>query len=481
MNTARTQHAGSLSSTATARIDAGQRPTPGLGDSVHQTARSPIHTSRATARHPQRRGPGRSVRTRRRWRGWPLLGPAFVAAVAYVDPGNFATNFGGGAGFGHRLLWVIVAANLIAMLIQSLTAKLGAATGRDLASLCRERLPRPVTVGLWFQAEAVAVATDLAEVVGGAIALHLLFGVPLPIGGLTTAAVAFGLLGAQTRGQRPFERVIIALLAVIAGGFAYNVFLAGFDAPEVAAGLVPGFAGPDSLVLATGILGATVMPHVIYVHSALSRDRHATSPPAGVLMSDVGDREESPQAARSRRLVLRAQRLDVVLAMGAAGLINASMLIIAAQFFDGEDAMASLEQVHRGLANAAGPLAALAFALALLASGFAASAVGTFAGQVVMEGFLRRRIPLLVRRAVTITPALLVLSLGIDPTSALVWSQVVLSFGIPFALVPLVWLTADRGLMGPWVNRRLTTATAGLVAVVIVALNGYLLCSLVGS
>jgi manganese transport protein len=396
---------------------------------------------------------------------WPLLGPAFVASVAYVDPGNVATNFSGGASFGYTLLWVIVAANLMAMLIQSLTAKLGLATGRDLASLCREQLPRPVTRCLWLQAEAVAMATDLAEIVGGAVALHLLLGVPLPIGGVITAVVAFGLLATQSRGHRPFERVIAGLLLVIGLGFGYTLVGAGVDLDDAAAGLVPSFAGPESLVLATGILGATVMPHVIYVHSALTPGRY-------------GDAVAAGRTATGRRRLLRAQRIDVLLAMGIAGLINASMLVIAAQLFTGSGMSASLESVHAGLGDRLGSGAALAFAVALLASGFASSSVGTHAGQVVMAGFLRRRIPLPARRLVTLAPALAVLLLGGDPTTALVWSQVVLCFGIPFALVPLLWLTSRHDLMGGWVNRRRTTAAGAVVAALVIGLNAHLLIEL---
>ncbi len=405
-------------------------------------------------------------RDRRRPRVWPLLGPAFVAAVAYVDPGNFATNFSGGASFGYTLLWVIVAANLMAMLIQSLTAKLGMATGRDLATLCRERLPRPAVWGLWAQAEAVAIATDLAEIVGGAVALNLLFGVPLPVGGAITAVVAFVLLAAQSRGHRPFERVIAGLLLVIGLGFGYTLLGAGVDPAGVASGLVPGFEGTDSLLLATGILGATVMPHVIYVHSALTPGRY-------------GDAITAGRTREGRRHLLRAQRLDVLVAMGVAGLVNAAMLVIAAQLFTGQAEITSLESVHSGLGQQLGPGAALAFALALLASGFAASSVGTHAGQVVMAGFLRRHIPVLARRLITLAPALVVLALDADPTTALVWSQVVLSFGIPFALVPLLWLTSSRDLMGEWVNRRATTVAGALVAGLIIALNGYLLVNVV--
>ncbi|WP_040338945.1 Nramp family divalent metal transporter [Candidatus Blastococcus massiliensis] len=401
-----------------------------------------------------------------RRRVWPLLGPAFVAAVAYVDPGNFATNFSGGASFGYTLLWVIVAANLMAMLIQSLTAKLGMATGRDLASLCRERLPRRVTRGLWLQAEAVAIATDLAEIVGGAVALNLLFGVPLPIGGLITAVVAFVLLAAQSRGHRPFERVITGLLLVIGLGFGYTLLGSGVDMGGLAGGMVPAFEGPDSIVLATGILGATVMPHVIYVHSALTPGRY-------------GDVVTAGRTATGRGRLLRAQRIDIVVAMGLAGLVNAAMLIIAAQLFTADDGIESLESVHAGLGDQLGTGAALAFALALLASGFASSSVGTHAGQVVMAGFLRRHIPVLTRRLITLAPALAVLVLGGDPTTALVWSQVVLSFGIPFALVPLLWLTSSRDLMGGWVNRRTTTVVGGIVAVLIIGLNAHLLLGLV--
>ncbi|MGW1784001.1 Nramp family divalent metal transporter [Streptomyces sp. NPDC002143] len=393
---------------------------------------------------------------------WPLLGPAFVAAVAYVDPGNFATNFSGGATFGYTLLWVVVAANLMAMLIQALTAKLGLATGRDLATLCRERLPRPVTWGLWLQAEAVAAATDVAEIVGGAVALNLLFGVPLLLGGLITAVVAFVLLAAQSRGYRPFERVIVGLLLVIGAGFIYLLTGSGADPGGLAEGMVPSFDGRESLVLAAGILGATVMPHVIYVHSALTAGRY-------------GDVVAEGRTHDGRRLLLRVQRIDILVALGLAGLINAAMLVIAAQLFTGDSHASSLEGVHAGLGDRLGTGAAIAFALALLASGFASSSVGTYAGQVVMAGFLRRRIPAFVRRLIPLASALGVLLIGVSPTTALVWSQVVLSFGIPFALVPLIWLTSRRDLMGGWVNRRTTTVLGAVMALLIIALNGYLL------
>jgi manganese transport protein len=386
----------------------------------------------------------------------PWFGPAFVAAVAYADPGNFATNFTGGARFGYQLVWVIVAANLMAMLVQSLAAKLGLVTGRNLPELCREHLPRTVTRVLWVQAEIVAMATDLAEIVGGALALSLLFGIPLPVGGLITCAVAFALLGLQNRGVRQFERVIAGLLGVILLGFLYTVLRAGTDGPALARGMVPSLSGTDSLLLATGILGATVMPHVIYLHSALTTTRR----------SGVGVRQ-----------ALRAQRADTLIALGAAGLINLAMLLIAARLFAGSGIPGtdSLEGIHAGLGAALDKNAALAFAVALLAAGFASSSVGTFAGQVVMRGFTGRGIPLILRRLVTMAPAMVVLLLGADPTAALVWSQVVLSFGVPFALVPLVWLTRRRDLLGEHTNRAATTAVAGAAAVLIIALNVFLI------
>ena len=400
------------------------------------------------------------VRARGPVRGRALLmGPAFVAAIAYVDPGNFATNVSAGAEFGYLLAWVIVAANLMAMLIQSLSGKVGLATGRNLPELCREHFPRPVTRGLWVQAELVAMATDLAEVIGGAIALNLLFGLPLLTGGALTAVVAFALLGLQARGHRPFELAIAGLLAVIALGFVYSTAVTGLDGREVATGFVPRFDGVDSVLLATGILGATVMPHVIYLHSALTQNRIR------------------PVDARERQSLLKAQRLDVVLAMGLAGLVNLSMLVLAAKLFFGADVAGvdTLEGAHAALGAIAGAPVAFAFAIALLASGFASSGVGTYAGQVVMAGFLQVQIPLLLRRAITMAPALVVLAIGVDPTQALVISQVVLSFGIPFALVPLVLLTRRVDVMGELVNRPSTTAVAWGVAALIIALNGFLL------
>jgi manganese transport protein len=389
----------------------------------------------------------------------PFLGPAFVAAIAYVDPGNFATNIAGGSRFGYLLLWVILGANLMAMLIQYLSAKAGIATGRSLPELCRERFPRTASIGLWIQAELIAMATDLAEFVGAAIALNLLFGMPLLPAGLVTAVVAFALLGLQTRGYRRFEIVIAGMLGVVLLGFLVDTLLIPHDAAGIASGFIPGFEGTDSLLLATGILGATVMPHVIYLHSALTQRR----------TEGAGEGE--------RRKLLRFQRVDVLIAMGVAGVINMSMLIIAASLFHGSglDNVDTIEGAHSAFGSMVGPGAALAFALALLASGFAASSVGTYAGQVVMQGFINRTIPLAARRLVTMLPALVVLGLGLDPSRALVISQVVLSFGIPFALVPLVLLTRRRDVMGTFVNRPVTTAVASVVAALIICLNGFLL------
>ncbi|WP_232677408.1 Nramp family divalent metal transporter [Nocardioides sp. R-C-SC26] len=400
---------------------------------------------RASQRRPQAR------------RTLPLLGPAFVTAIAYVDPGNFATNITAGSVYGYLLVWVVVASNLMAMLIQYLSAKAGIATGESLPALCRRHFPRPVTRGLWLQGELVAIATDVAEVIGGAIALSLLFDLPLLLGGVITSVVAFGLLTLQGRGHRPFEIAITGLLAVILLGFAVAVLRSGFDPPALMSGTVPRFEGADSVLLAAGMLGATVMPHAIYLHGALTAQRYQS-------VRD-GDRTR----------LLASQRVDVVTAMTVAGLMNLSLLVVAAAVFGGGTDVDTIEGAHAALGTTLGRDVALLFALALLASGFAASSVGTLSGQIVMEGYLRRQIPLAARRLVTILPALVVLAVGMDPTRALVLSQVVLSFGIPFALIPLALFTQRRDVMGVWVNRRSTSLLAWLVVGVIVALNAVLL------
>lgn len=404
--------------------------------------------------------PLQQVRARGPVRGrLAMFGPAFVAAVAYIDPGNFATNIAGGAKFGFLLVWVIVAANLMAMLVQYLSAKVGVATGRSLPELCRQAFPRPVTWGLWVQAEVIAISTDLAEFVGAAIALNLLFGVPPLTAGFMTAAVAFGILALQTRGYRRFELAIAGLLGLVLLGFAYDLAQVGIDVPGVAGGLVPSFDGTDSILIAVGILGATVMPHVVYLHSALTQDR----------IKPADDDE--------RRELMRFQRVDVMVALGFAGLINLSMLVVAAELFydTGRTGVDTIEGAHAGLGALLGGGAALAFAVALLASGLSSSSVGTYAGQVVMQGFIAFRIPLFLRRAITMAPALVVLGLGLNTTDVLVVSQVVLSFGIPFALVPMILLTRRRDLMGALVNKPATTAVAGVVAALIIGLNGFLL------
>jgi manganese transport protein len=389
-----------------------------------------------------------------------MLGPAFVAAIAYVDPGNFATNIAGGSQFGYLLLWVVLLANAMAMLIQYLSAKLGIVTDHSLPELFRERYPRRALCwGMWVQAEIMAMATDVAEFVGAALGLNLLFGVPLLIAGVMTGFIAFGILGLQARGHRRFELVITALLGVIFLGFLYEALRIGPSARESLGGLVPHLAGGDSLYLAVGIIGATVMPHVIYLHSALTNGRTPVR----------NDRE------RSR--VLRFERLDVIVALGIAGVVNMAMLAVAAKLLHqtGHTGVNTITQAHSEFARLAGGGAALAFSVALLASGASSSSVGTYAGQVVMRGFVGLNIPLLARRLVTMLPAIAVLAVGLSPTAVLVLSQVVLSFGIPFALVPLVLLTSRRDVMGVHVNRALTTALAVAVAGVIVALNVFLI------
>jgi manganese transport protein len=387
-----------------------------------------------------------------------MLGPAFVASVAYVDPGNFATNMQGGAQFGYLLLWVVLAANLMAMLIQYLSAKLGIATDRDLPELCRERFPRAVTWGLWAQAEIMAMSTDIAEFLGAALGLNLLFGVPLLPAGLMTGAIAFVILELQTRGYRRFELAISAMLGIIFLGFLYEALRIGPSASGSLHGLLPGLHGTSSLYLAVGIIGATVMPHVIYLHSALTNGR----------MPCRNDSE--------RRRVLRFEKLDVIIALGCAGVINMAMLAVAAKLFH-TPALAGLTSIgvaHAQLGHLVGGGAALAFAVALFASGASSSSVGTYAGQVVMSGFIKVKVPLVARRAVTMLPAIAVLAAGMSPTAALVLSQVVLSFGIPFALVPLVMLTSRGDVMGVHVNRSLTTAAALAIAVLITLLNVFL-------
>ncbi|WP_432510457.1 Nramp family divalent metal transporter [Kineococcus sp. SYSU DK001] len=383
-----------------------------------------------------------------------LLGPAFVAAIAYVDPGNVAANLTAGAGYGYLLLWVLVVANAMAVLVQYLSAKLAVVTGRTLPELLRDRLGRRARLAYWAQAELVAVATDLAEVIGGAVALHLLFGTPLLVGGIITGAVSLGLLALHNRnGVRRFEAVVVGFLLIIVVGFVTGVVVAPPDPAEAAAGLVPRFEGAETVLLAASMLGATVMPHAVYLHSAVARDHHGTVEPA------------------RRRRVLGATRVDVVAALIVAGLVNISMLLLAASALRGVPGTDTLEGAHAAVATHLGAGVALIFAIGLLASGLASTSVGAYAGAVIMQGLLRVDVPLLVRRAVTLVPALVCLGIGVDPTRALVVSQVVLSFGIPFALIPLVALTSSKDLMGEHVNRPGTRVFATVAVGLVVALN----------
>jgi manganese transport protein len=389
-----------------------------------------------------------------------LLGPAFVAAVAYVDPGNFATNFAAGAGHGYELVWVVVLADLMAMQVQWTTSKLGVATGQDLPQLCGDRFSRRLDLALWVQAELVAMATDLAEFVGAALGLNLLFGIPLFTAGLVTAVVAFGVLELQRRGYRPFELAILALVGLVAAGFLVDLLaIGGQSGSGFAAGLVPRLSGHGTTGLAVGIIGATVMPHVVYLHSALQAARTGA----------VGGSE--------RRTLLRFNLGDVIAGLGLAGLVNLAMVCVAAAVFHrpGLRHVTDLAVIHSDLGHLVGGVSALGFAVALTASGISSSSVGTFAGQVVMSGFTGWRLSLWIRRLVTMLPSLVVLAVGANTSSVLVLSQILLSFGIPFALVPLILITRDRRVMGSMVNRPVTTVALTGIAVAVTGLDAYLL------
>lgn len=394
-------------------------------------------------------------KARARPRLWLLLGPAFVAAIAYVDPGNVAANLTAGARYGYLLVWVLVAANAIAVFVQYQSAKLGIVTGRSLPELLGSRLGTAGRRAYWAQAELVAAATDIAEVIGGAIALNLLFGLPLPLGALIVGAAAIGILAVQSRrGQRPFEAVILALLGVIAIGFLAGLVVSPVDWKAAANGLVPRFDGAPTVLLAASMLGATVMPHAIYLHSALARDRHGSSEDAGRV-----------------RTLLRATRLDVVLALVLAGAVNIAMLLLAAAALPGVAGTDTIEGAHAAIGAALGPVVAAVFAIGLLASGLASTSVGSYAGATIMSGLLHVRVPLLVRRVVTLIPAVIILALGVDPTWALVLSQVLLSLGIPFAMIPLLRLTGSREVMGTQVDRTWVRWVGAGVAGLVVVLN----------
>ncbi|TWP35254.1 Nramp family divalent metal transporter [Leekyejoonella antrihumi] len=397
--------------------------------------------------------PRRRLRPENRLIG--LLGPAFVAAIAYVDPGNVAANLSAGAQFGYLLVWVLVVANVMAVIVQYLSAKLGLVTGRSLAELIGERTSRTGRLLFWAQAEVIAAATDLAEVIGGAIALNILFNLPLVTGGLIVSVVSMAILSVQSRGgQRRFELLVIGLLAIITIGFVSGLATSGVSWSGTFSGLAPRFDGSRSVLLAASMLGATVMPHAIYLHSNLARDRHGSAHDDGRL-----------------RKLLRANRLDVMLALAIAGSVNIAMLLLAASSLPGVADTDTIAGAHHAIEHALGPAIGTIFAIGLLASGLASTSVGCYAGAAVMEGLLHVRVPLLARRVVTVIPALIVLGLPVDPTWALVLSQVVLSVGIPFALVPLARFTGNRQIMGRFVNAPALRAGAVLVAAAIIVLN----------
>ncbi|GAB4500504.1 MAG: Nramp family divalent metal transporter [Anaerolineales bacterium] len=401
-------------------------------------------------------------------KGWlarlmPFMGPAFIASVAYMDPGNFATNIQGGAKFGLELLWVIVASNLMAMLLQTLSAKLGIASGHNLAEHCRDNYPRWVVWGMWAIAELVAIATDLAEFLGAALGFNLLFGMPLMWAGVLTAIITFLILGLERYGFRPLEAAITAFIGVVGLSYLIEMFLVKPDLGAVLYhAVVPHFSGVESVLLATGILGATVMPHAIYLHSALTQGRIVVKNP------------------QMQQKLFRYEIIDVVVAMGAASLINMAMLIMAAATFHqtGLTNVGSIEEAHRTLEPLLGRASQYIFGISLLASGLSSSSVGTMAGQVIMQGFLHKHIAPWIRRLATILPSLLVIASGLDPTRTLVLSQVVLSFGLPFAIIPLIQFTRRRDIMGELVNRPLTTFLASIAAALIIALNFFLLYQL---
>jgi manganese transport protein len=427
-------------------LDKSVQPPVRHGDSGTVVAATEVLEGKGT-----RRGLGRLL---------PFLGPAFIASVAYIDPGNFATNIQGGSQFGYLLVWVVIASNLMAMLVQSLSAKLGIATGRNLAEVMRDEYSRPVVWGLWVLAEVVAMATDLAEFLGAALGFYLLFGVPMIVAGLLTGLVTFFILALERHGFRHLEAVVTSFVGVIALSYLAETILGKPDWGQVGMSFVPPhFAGSDSVLLATGILGATVMPHVIFLHSALTQGRIVVREP------------------NLLRRLYRFELIDVGIAMGVAGLVNAAMLMMAAATFyqAGKTDVATIEQAHQTLVPLLGQASSFIFAISLLASGLSSSTVGTMAGQVVMQGFIHKTIPVWLRRGLTMLPALVVIALGLDATRTLVISQVVLSFAIPFALIPLVLFTRRRDLMGPLVNLKATTALAGAVAALIVALNLFLL------
>jgi manganese transport protein len=393
----------------------------------------------------------------------PFLGPAFIASVAYVDPGNFATNIAGGAKFGYMLLWVVVASNIMAMLIQTLSAKLGIASGKNLAEQCRINFPKPFVWFLWILMELVAMATDLAEFVGAALGFNLLLGIPLWLAGILAAIATFVILGLERFGFRPLEAVISAFVGVIAISYVIETILVRPDWKLIGYhAVVPQFNGVSSLVMAAGILGATIMPHAIFLHSALTQNRVVVHEPAML------------------KKLYKYEIIDVLIAMGVASLVNGAMMIMAAKTFfsSGHTEIGTIQAAHLTLQPLLGPAAGIIFAIALLASGLSSASVGTMAGQVIMQGFLHKEIPVWIRRLVTMVPSMIVIFLGLDATKTLVISQVLLSFGLPFTIIPLVIFTCNPKIMGVLVNKRFTTVLASLVAALVVVLNIFLLFSI---
>lgn len=424
-----------------------------MDNNSNTTRKQPPSKTRMSAESVLR-GEGKGIRQL-----FPFLGPAFIASVAYIDPGNFATNITAGSEYGYLLLWVIVISNAMAVLIQALSAKLGIATRKNLPEVARERFSKPVSILLWIQGELVIIATDLAEFIGAALGLYLIFGIPMIPAAIITAIISFAILEMQRRGFRLFETIITSMVMIVVLAFAFQTFLAKPDIRSIVGGMfVPRFEGVDTILLAAGILGATVMPHAIYLHSSLTQNR-------------IVGRNES-----EKKKIFKFEMVDILIAMVIAGAINMCMLIIAAAlFFKQGIVVEDLDVAFTEFHNSLGPAAAISFGLGLLIAGLSSSTVGTMAGDIVMQGFIKRKINLYLRRAITMLPPLALVVSGINPTDALVMSQVILSFGIAFALVPLIMFTADPKIMGALVNKKITTFIASIIAFLVILLNLFLL------
>ncbi|MCL1632675.1 Nramp family divalent metal transporter [Sporolactobacillus sp. CPB3-1] len=394
-------------------------------------------------------------------KGWrqmlPFIGPAFIAAVAYIDPGNYATNIQAGSQFGYLLLWVVVISNLMAILIQTLSAKIGIATAHNLPEIIRDRWPGKVTFFYWVQGEIMIMATDLAEFIGAALGFHLVFGLPMIPAAILTALCALLILMFQVRGYRPLELVIALMVFVVVLAFSFEILFALPEFRPFVQGFVPRFQGTESVMLAAGILGATVMPHAIYMHSGLTCRRV------------IG------KNAEERKKIFRFELVDILIAMIIAGLINAIMLAVAGSTFFGREIIDDLTLAFHGFSNYIAPAAGILFGIGLLSAGLSSSSVGTLAGDIMMQGFIHKRIPVFLRRICSMLPPLILIISGANPTKALVMSQVVLSFGIALAIIPLIIFTSNKSLMGDLVNKKRTTAVAWCIAAVVISLNVFLL------